>query len=369
MTIDFEAEGLLADTEGEERAGRLRLLEQLSGEGVPLDVLRKAVEDDRLALLPLEQVLEGEGQRYTIEEVAERAGIELGLLQRLQQALGFPTPEPGERAFTEEDVASAERTRGFLDAGIPEQGILEVSRVIGMAMGQVAATTRDVVGDALLQPGDTEFDVGRRFAAVAKDLIPAFGPTLQYALNLHLREQIRREAIGRAELAAGRLPGAVELTVAFADMVGFTKLGEGLPADELGGVTGRLSELARAVAEPPVRLVKLIGDAAMLVSRDTDPLLDATLSLVEAADEEGEGFPRLRAGIARGTALPRGGDWYGHPVNLADRLTETARPGSVLCASEVRDTAGEGFMFSSAGSRRLKGIGHPVRVHRARRSA
>jgi adenylate cyclase len=368
MAIDFEAEGLLQGTEGAEREARLRLLEELTEDGVALDELRQAVEDDRLALLPLEKVLEGEGRRYTVEEVAELADIDVDLLRRLQQALGFPAPEPGERAFTDEDVSSAKRMKAFRDAGIPEDGLLEVSRVIGMAMGQIAATNRDVVGNAMLQPGDTELDVGRRFAAVAKDLIPTVGPTLQYALALHLREQIRREAIGRFELATGKLPGAVEVTVAFADLVGFTRLGEGLPADELGGVTGRLSELAREVAQPPVRLVKLIGDAAMLVSPENDPLVDSTLSLVEAADEEGEEFPALRAGVARGTALPRGGDWYGHPVNLASRITEVARPGSVLCSPEAREAAGDRFEWSNAGSRRLKGIRNSVRLSRVRRA-
>jgi adenylate cyclase len=369
VAIDFEDEGLLEGTEGAEREARLRLLEELAEDGVPLDELRRAVDEDRLALLPLERVLEGEGRRHTVEEVSELSGVALDLLRRLQQAIGLPTPEPGERAFTEEDVESARRLNAFREAGIPEQGLLEISRVIGMAMGQIAATTRDVAGDAILQPGDTELDVGRRFAAAAKDLIPTVGPTLQYAFALHLRELIRREAIGRVELATGRLPGAVEVTVAFADMVGFTRLGEGLPADELGGVTGRLSELAGEVAQPPVRLVKLIGDAAMFVSPETDPVLHATLSLVEAAEEEGEGFPALRSGVARGTALPRGGDWYGHPVNLASRITEVARPGSVLCAPEVHDAAGEGYSWSDAGSRRLKGIREPVPLQRARRAA
>ena len=59
-------------------------------------------------------------------------------------------------------------------------------------------------------------------------------------------------------------------------------------------------------------------------------MLDAALALVEAAEREGEDFPLLRAGVAAGGALPRGGDWYGRPVNLASRITAIARPGSVL---------------------------------------
>ena len=367
MAIDFEAEGLLDGLDERERAARLRLLEELSAEGVALDELRRAVAEDRLALLPVERVLAGEGRRYTAEEVAERAGLEEGFLIRQRQALGLPMPDPGERAFTDEDVASAKRMKAFHDAGLPEEGMLEVSRVVGMAMAQVAAANRDLVGEAFLEPGDTELDVGLRYAEVASSLAPMLGPMLQYVLNLHLREQVRREVIGRAELAEGRLPGAADVAICFADLVGFTRLGEQVATEELGGVTRRLSQLAGEVADPPVRLVKLIGDAAMLVSPETDPLLDAGLSLVEAAEAEGEGFPLLRAGVARGRALPRGGDWYGRPVNVASRITSVAYPASVLCAAEVRDTAGPGYRWSAAGSRRLKGIREPVRLYRARR--
>ena len=74
----------------------------------------------------------------------------------------------------------------------------------------------------------------------------------------------------------------------------------------------------------------MLGDAAMLVSPDNDALLDAAIALIEAAEVEGQGFPSLRAGVARGAALSRAGDWYGRPVNLASRITDIAYPGSVL---------------------------------------
>src|SRR5581483_3970751 len=102
-----------------------------------------------------------------------------------------------------------------------------------------------------------------------------------------------------------------EVAVAFADLVGFTRLGEEVPPDELGRLAARLEELANEVSEPPVRLVKTIGDAAMLSSPEPEPLLGATLALVEAADTEGQDFPQLRAGAALGLALPRAGDWFG----------------------------------------------------------
>jgi len=148
-------------------------------------------------------------------------------------------------------------------------------------------------------------------------------------------------------------------------MVGFTTLGAEIEAEQLGGVVGRFSELASDAANSQVRLVKTIGDAAMLASREPGPLVEAALSLLEAAEEAD--LPSLRAGLAAGSALPRAGDLYGHAVNLASRVTAIARPGSVLCTEEVRDAAREGYDWSFAGRHRLKGIGDAVPLYRARR--
>jgi len=189
---------------------------------------------------------------------------------------------------------------------------------------------------------------------------------LGYVFGRHLRQQVRQDVISRQALAEGRLAEGQEVAVSFADIVGFTKLGEQIGVEELGAVTGRLGELASEVASAPVRLVKLIGDAAMLISPQADPLLDATLALVDAADNEGEGFPLLRAGVAAGQALAQGGDYFGHPVNLASRITAVAYPASVLCAADVREVAGSGYRWSDAGRRRLKGIDGPVRLARVR---
>jgi adenylate cyclase len=151
-------------------------------------------------------------------------------------------------------------------------------------------------------------------------------------------------------------------------MVGFTQLGESLAPDELGEVTGRLNELATEVIEPPVRLVKLIGDAVMLAGPDPRPVLEAALELVERAAREGGEFPILRAGVATGEAIARGGDWYGRTVNLASRITGRARPGSVLASEEVHDALAEDYDWSFAGEKKLKGLDGEVKVYRCRRA-
>jgi adenylate cyclase len=197
--------------------------------------------------------------------------------------------------------------------------------------------------------------------------MPMIGPMLDYMVRLHLRQAVRTEAINAAEREAGTLPGAREVTVCFADLVGFTRLGEQVAPDELGRVAQRLVDLTVERLRGEVRLVKTIGDAALLVGPDATTMLELALELIDAADAEGEDFPQLRVGMAAGAALSRAGDWYGRPVNLASRVTAIARPGSVLATREVRDAVGGAYRWSSAGARSLKGVDGPVRLYRARR--
>jgi len=130
-------------------------------------------------------------------------------------------------------------------------------------------------------------------------------------------------------------------------------------------VVARFEQRVEDAVHAPVRLVKMIGDAAMLISPDAGPLVRAALDLVEGsvADEDSQ---LLRAGLAAGEALPRAGDWYGRPVNLASRLTSFARRGSVVAAREVRQAVREDFAWSFAGSRRFRGVSGQVDVYRVR---
>jgi adenylate cyclase len=364
--IDFAAEGLLDDLEGEAREARQALLEELAAEGASLEEMREAVAAGRLSLLPVERALAGDGRRYTAREIAEISGVDLELLRRFSAALGVPYTDPDEPRGTEADLEAARRMKAFRDAGLPEDGMLQVARTIGMGTARIAEANRELVIRTLAQPGDSEHDLALRFATAAEFMLPLLGPTVVHALQANMLEQIRRDVIGAANLASGEIGGAVELTICFADLVEFTRLGEEIAPEELGLVAGRLEEMATAVAEPPVRLVKTIGDAVMLVSTEAEPLVTASLALIAAAEAEGEEFPWLRAGLASGPTLPQSGDYYGRSVNLASRITGVARPGSVLLDAATHDAAGEGFSYTFIGERRLKGIDSKVKLFRAR---
>ena len=98
---DFEALGLLDDVPGErEREARLALLRDLRAAGVPDDELRRAVALNQLVLLPVELALSEGDERFTLEEVAERSGLEVEFLERLNRAIGIPRPEPGRACST-----------------------------------------------------------------------------------------------------------------------------------------------------------------------------------------------------------------------------------------------------------------------------
>jgi len=364
--IDFVAEGLLDGLEGEQRAERLTLLEQLASEGVSLSELRRTTATGTVMFLPADRVIVGT-ERYTAVEVARLSGIDQEFLVAVRRAMGLPIPDPDEAVYTEAELESARMIHVGRAAGITDEDLLDLLRVLGRGLAQAAETLRALPLKVVLEPGMSEPELAGRYAQATAQLYPLLDPMVRNLLALHLRQTAQSEVISAIERSGGHLPGSREVAVCFADLVGFTRLGEEVAPDELGRLAVRLEDLARDVAEPPVRLVKTIGDAAMLASVEPEPLLDAALSLIDAADAESEDFPQLRAGVAVGFALPRAGDWFGRPVNLASRITQVARPGSLLAEREVRESALESYRWSYAGERRLRGIREPVPLFRARR--
>lgn len=362
VAIDFEAEGLLDGAA--DREARLELLETLEREGFTLDELREAAAQDRLALLPVDRALAGEGALYTREEVAERTGLDIEFLEEAARALGVPVRDPGERSITTEELELSKSAKALLDAGVSPEAFLDLTSVMTRSMTNIAASFASVFGEALMRPGDTERDLGLRYAATVRHLGPLAAPTLEQMFNLRMREELRRQVVTQAELQSGRLPGAQPIAVGFVDIVGFTKLGEEVPADDLGRLVRDFERAVADAVESPVRLVKTIGDAAMLVAPEPAPVVEAVVGLVERSHEDA---PLLRAGVACGDGLPRAGDWYGRPVNLAARLTSFARRGSVVTSKEVRAAAADGYEWSEVGRRRFKGVRGSVEVFRVRR--
>jgi adenylate cyclase len=322
--------------------------------------LAEAERDGRLATLAVETALGG-GDRHTLTHVARSAGLQPEFVRELMQAMGRPSPRPRQPVFTDDDIEVARVFRRFLDAGLPRQELLEVSRVLSQGAANTAEAVRRVVGNAMLQPGDSEYTLALRYAQAADQLTPLLPSLLDAEFRAHLRSGIRGQLITEAERKAGRLAGAREVAVAFADLVNYTRMGERLAPEDVGRIAGRLAQLSVAAAGPEVQLVKMIGDAAMFVSPSAAQLVWTSVSLVQRIHDEGSAFPDVRVGLALGVATPRGGDWFGRPVNLANRVTDVAKPGTVLATEAIRDQTPE-LAWKRKRRRRLKGIDGRVRL-------
>ncbi len=367
--FDLEASGLLDGLEGKARDERAELIPWLLERGITVEQIRGAYAP---ALLGARKILGDDGTYVSAREASEKTGINLDLLQRIQRAMGLPrVDDPDAAVHLRADAEAAAFAQKFLELGIDPDQLVQVSRILNEGLSRAAEVMRNAALVSVLNPSATELDIAKNSKVFLSQAAPMLGPMIQEILRLHLRHLLETEAVNATERAEGqRLPGARLVTIAFADLVGFTRLGEAVPPEELEQLAHRLADLARDLAIPPVRFIKTIGDEVMLVSSDPVALLDAALDLVDATEGDEE-LPRLRAGIATGMAVSRAGDWFGSSVNLASRVTGAARPGSILASESAREAIGDDdrFTWSFAGARRLKGIKSEVKLFRARPSS
>jgi adenylate cyclase len=347
--FDFEALGLLDGLDGTARKERAELIQWLLDQGFSIEHICGSAAAP--LMLPASRVLGDDGHYVSAREVSEASGIELALLQRLHRAIGL-------------EIA---RAKFFLDLGFDPDDTVALMRVVIENLGHVAEIMREAALKTLLRPGASEVELAQASEQLAVRSAPALGAVMEDLIRLELRRSFETDAVTAAERAAGTLPGARTVTVCFADLAGFTRLGEAIRPEDLERVASRFAELAHDVARSPVRFIKSIGDAVMLISFDVVPLLGALLDLIDAASEND--LPPLRVGVASGLAVSRAGDWFGSPVNVASRVTAEARPGTVMVADSTREAAGNaaGFEWSPAGARRLKGVSDEVKLFRVGR--
>jgi adenylate cyclase len=358
---------LLDGLDGTARTERAELIEWLLEQGITTDEIRAT---NPPLLLASRHLIGGDGTFVSAREISDSYGIELMLLQRVQRAIGLArVDDPDAAVHMRADGEAAAYAQRFVELGLNPDQVVLVVRVLAEGLSRAAEVMRYTALSSIMRPGASEVDIAKASKGLVSQIAPMLGPMIQDMLFMQLRHMMETEAVNAGERAAGKpLPGAREVTVAFADLVGFTRLGEVVSAEELGQLASRLADLARDVTAPPVRFIKTIGDAVMLVCPEPMPLLDTVLKLVEMVDSDND-FPRLRAGAASGMAVSRAGDWFGSPVNMASRVTGVARPGTVLVADSVWEAVSDTgqFQASFASSRRLKGIKNEVKLFRVRR--
>nr|WP_205874158.1 adenylate/guanylate cyclase domain-containing protein [Mycobacterium gordonae] len=362
-----DLDDLLDGLAGQARAERADLVRWLLEQGISAEEI--ATTNPPL-LLASRRLIGDDGTYVSAREISETYGIDLDLLQRVQRAIGLArVDDPDAVVHMRADGEAAAFAQRFVDLGLNPDQVVGVVRVLAEGLSHAAEVMRFTALAAIIRPGASEVQIAQGSQVLIGRIAPLLGPMIHQMLFLQLRHMMETEAVNAAERAAGKpLPGARSVAVAFADLVGFTKLGEVVSAEELSLLAGRLADLARDLTVPPVRFIKTIGDAVMLVCPEPAPLLDTVLKLVDTVDNDND-FPRLRAGVAKGMAVSRAGDWFGSPVNAASRVTGVARPGTVLATDAVCEAIGEdaGFQWSFAGARRLKGIKSEVKLFRVRR--
>ncbi|MGH2573960.1 MAG: adenylate/guanylate cyclase domain-containing protein, partial [Actinomycetota bacterium] len=152
--------------------------------------------------------------------------------------------------------------------------------------------------------------------------------------------------------------------VVFVDLSGYTRLTEERGDEVAVGFASTLQREAEAAAAAnDGRLVKLLGDGAMLRFPDAERGLKAALALVRALGVDG-GLP-AHAGVHAGPVIERDLDLFGRTVNLASRLADAAGPGEVLVSEAVRDAVDSlSVRFERADGTVLKGITEPVPLFR-----
>ena len=365
MTDDIGAGELVRGLEGAARREREELVSWLLERGFSVEQIRASATP---ALLPAVRILGDDGQYVSAREVAKSTGVAVELLQRLQDAVGLPRIEdPDAAVLLRADAQAATQAKVFLDMGIGLEETVALMRAIMASLGHVAAMMREASLKAVLRPGATELELAQESQELANQAAPHLGPMFDDLVRVEMRRAFEIGAVTAAERAAGELPGARDVTVGFADVVGFTRLGEALPPEQLHRVANRLAELAREAAVAPVRFIKSIGDAVMFVSPEPGPLLNTVLDLAGAA--AANELPPLRIGVASGAAISRAGDWFGRPVNAASRVTALAPPGAVLVAESTREAAADApdLQWFPQGVRRLKGVSGDVRLFRVAR--
>lgn len=310
------------------------------------DAAQDAEDPLELAALAFDALLIPGSDRYTLDEVAERAGVEPGAAHRLWRAMGFPDPSTDTKLAGDLDV---EALRLAVSQMVDHQGLdtgVRQTRIWAAALSRISELWVDELRTAL--------DAGTPITAAAEAALPMVDLDRVTWLLGYVHRRLMAAAL-RRELASRSTGGGTVRAVAFADLVGFTTLTEELEPLDLSRLVETFEALAYdTVATHGGRVVKTIGDEVLYTGEDPGCVLDISRTLLDRSGPLG--LPELRIGVDRGTAVWYEGDLYGPAVNRAARLVAEARPGTLVATRSFADAA-SGSQWSERGSAELKGIG------------
>ena len=278
----------------------------------------------------LEATLLGAPCELTRDDVAAAVGIPEPEARSLWTAMGFAEVAPHEKAFTAKDVEALRTALAFADSGIvPADTVLVLARSMGQELARTAEAQVDVFRAA------SEGLTIEEALAQAQHLAPTMLPMLEQ-LVVHVWRRQFAAATARA-FAAADGDDQPSTAVGFVDLVDFTRSTRQWDASTLERTLERFErETSLRVTSVGGRVVKTLGDAVLFVTDDPGSAVEVALQTVEAHCEDDE-LPDVRAGVALGPLLVRLGDVFGAPVNLASRLTDEARPRTLLVDKAVAE--------------------------------
>jgi class 3 adenylate cyclase len=325
----------LLDVDGDRLAERRALLEFLAEQGCSVDEMAAANERGRLFGLAGDRVVRPGGDLFSLEDTARQLAMEVESVQRIWEALGFRVPAPSMPAVSLDEQGVLERLPLLLGL-VGETALLDLCRSVAIGLAGVAEATSSVARsrpEMSTALSGSELETARAWARNAQ-FVPWMGQLLDVLFRQHLEAARQRFEASGSYATAGRQ--GVDLAVGFVDMSGYTAATEAMTTVQLCELVRRFERAAiDAVQAGGGRVVKFIGDAAMIVAPTADDLASAVTSLVLTWDAGEEESIAVRAGLAFGNVTSRQGDYFGSPVNLAARLVAFASRGTILVADAL----------------------------------
>jgi adenylate cyclase len=368
-------EGLVPQFEGTwtpAAASHIRIVARLRERGHTVQKIREASQSGKLAFGYIDELLPSSEARYTLKQAARELDVEEALIERLVGAMGLNALSTEE--LSEEDLQVLRYGAEVLAAGLPLPALLQIVRVYGQAMAQVADAEVRLfhlyLHEPLMRDGVPGVEVAQAMEGMTREMLPFAVPFINYLHGRMLGYFVEQDVIGHIESDLDDEEtadeGRMRVAIAFADLAGYTKLTEEQGEAEAVGAVERFVERVEQTLPIDARVIKTLGDEVMIVGADVGAL---TVWAVALAGELPAGSPPPRIGIHSGAALYRDGDYYGREVNRAARVVARASGGEVLVTHPVVEAASrqDGLEFELIGEVVLKGFTEPTELYTASR--
>ena len=120
-------------------------------------------------LMPAGRVVGDDGVYVSTRQICEDTGIDLELLEAMQRALGLPrVDDPDAPVHLRADAEAAAQAQMFVDVGFTREQLIAVARVLGHGMAQAAEVMRQVVLEAVIEPGATELQIAKAYGELVQ---------------------------------------------------------------------------------------------------------------------------------------------------------------------------------------------------------